>query len=82
MENQIQQPKIDLKQTTAMLSEDGNMLFAEGTILRKVSKFLIGSNEDAIVPIPCMYDVKTGKPLFDMLPLDIREEVKEFYKNK
>jgi hypothetical protein len=65
---------IDLKTTQPMTSPDGNHVFAEGVILRKVSKFVAGTPEDAIVPIPVMYDVKTGKILTEMLPKDIREE--------
>jgi len=79
MENQ---PKIDLKQTTPVLSEDGNMIFTQGVILRKISKFIIASKEDGIIPIPCFIDVKTNKPVFEMLPADIRDEVKDFYKEK
>jgi hypothetical protein len=37
------------------------MLFSEAYILRKVSKFVAGTSDDAILPIPVMYDVKTGK---------------------
>ena len=43
-------------------------------ILRKVSKFLTGSTEDAIMPIPCFYDVVTGKVLVELLPKELREE--------
>jgi len=65
---------IDLKATQPIISPDGNHVFAEGMILRKVSKFVAGTSEDAIVPIPVMYDVKTGKILIEMLPKDIRDE--------
>ena len=54
--------KVDPSQTVAITSPEGNHIFAEGVILRKVSKFLAGTAEDAIMPIPCFYDVKTGKP--------------------
>ena len=43
-------------------------------ILRKVSKFIAGTSEDAIMPIPVFYDVKTGKVLVEMLPKELREE--------
>ena len=65
---------IDIKNTTPITSPDGNQVFQEGVILRKVSKFLTGSTEDAIMPIPCFYDVKTGKVLVEMLPKEVREE--------
>ena len=78
--NQQQQPQvnIDLKNTTPVISEDGNQIFAEGVILRKVSKFVSGTAEDGIMPIPVFYDVVTGKVVTETLPRDIRDEfVKE-----
>ena len=65
---------IDIKNTTPITSPDGNQVFQEGVILRKVSKFLTGTSEDSIMPIPCFYDVKTGKVLVEMLPKEVREE--------
>lgn len=64
--------KVDLSVTTAIKSEDGNQIFAEGVILRRVSKFVAGTTEDAVIPIPCFYDVKTGKVLIELLPKDLR----------
>lgn len=72
------QMNIDLKNTTPVISEDGNQIFAEGVILRKVSKFVSGTAEDGIMPIPVFYDVVTGKVVTETLPRDIRDEfVKE-----
>ena len=34
---------VDFKQTQPITSPDGNHVFAEGVILRKVSKFLTGT---------------------------------------
>ena len=65
---------IDIKNTKSITSPEGNHIFAEGVILRKVSKFLAGTAEDAIMPIPCFYDVKTGKVLVEMLPKEFRSE--------
>ena len=65
---------VDFKQTQPITSPDGNHVFAEGMILRKVSKFVAGTSEDAIVPIPVMYDVKTGKVLVELLPKELRDE--------
>ena len=74
--NQTQAPQmnIDLKNTTSMLSKEGNQLFAEGVILRKVSKFVTGTSEDGIMPIPVFYDIKTGEILTETLPKELREE--------
>jgi len=65
---------VDIKASTPITSPEGNHIFAEGVILRKISKFVAGTAEDAIVPIPVMYDVKTGKVLVELLPKDIRDE--------
>jgi hypothetical protein len=66
---------VDIKQSTPIESAEGNpILFAEGMILRKMSKFLSGTSEDALIPIPVMYDVNTNKILLDMVPKEIRDD--------
>ena len=81
--NQEQQMKmnIDVKQTTPIISEDGNQVFQEAVVLRKVSKFLAGTPEDAVIPIPVFIDIKTGKILTELMPKDLRDEY-EGYNNK
>jgi len=75
-----EQPRlnINLKNTEIVKSEDGNVVFAEGLILRKASKFMTGTAEDAIVPIPVFYDVTSGKILKETLPKDLQDEYNEF----
>jgi hypothetical protein len=75
-----EQPRlnINLKNTEIVKSEDGNVVFAEGLILRKASKFMTGTAEDAIIPIPVFYDVTSGKILKDTLPKDLQDEYNEF----
>ena len=75
-ENQMK-INIDLRNTQPVLSPAGNQVFAEGVILRKVSKFVAGTDEDAIMPIPCFYDVKTGEVLLDTLPKDLKAEYEQ-----
>ena len=65
---------IDLKATQALKSPEGNSIFAEGVILRKVSKFISGTSEDGVIPIPVFYDPMTGKVLIETLPKDLRDE--------
>lgn len=72
-----QQPQIDLKNTTAVLNEGGGVLFQQGVILRKVSKFVAGTNEDALIPIPVFFDGDTGKVVMESVPQDLREELKD-----
>ena len=77
MSEQLQQPQIDLKSTTGFEDENGNKLFQQGYILRKVSKSISGGNEDAIMPIPVFYEPKTGK----IVELTLHPDLKEEYKN-
>jgi hypothetical protein len=70
---------IDIKNTAPVTSEEGNMVFQEGVILRRVSRFVTGTSEDGIIPVPVFFDVKTGKVLIDMLPKELREEFQEMY---
>jgi hypothetical protein len=74
----MKQPELkmnfDLKATTGLHTENGSPVWQEGVILRKVSKFIAGTPEDAIVPIPVFFDPETGKMLEGMVPKDLREE--------
>jgi hypothetical protein len=75
-----EQPRlnINLKNTEIVKSEEGNVVFAEGLILRKASKFMTGTTEDAIIPIPVFYDVVSGKILKDTLPKELQDEYNDF----
>jgi len=70
MQQQGNQPQlnIDLKNTTAVETPSGGVVFQQGVILRKVSKFVVGSEEDALLPVPVFYDPETGKIMKDTLP--------------
>ena len=61
MKEQGTKMNVDIKQSTPIKSEDGNQVFQEAVILRKMSKFLTGTSEDAVIPIPVFIDLKTGK---------------------
>ena len=71
---------VDIQQTTPIKSEDGNQVFQEAVILRKASKFLVGTSEDAIIPIPVFIDIKTNKIVIELLPKELREEYEEYNK--
>ncbi len=78
MNNQQQQaPNIDFAATTSIEGFDGGKLFGQAFVLRKVSKFVVGGNEDAIMPIPVFYDMETKKIITDSLPKELREEYKD-----
>jgi hypothetical protein len=68
---------IDIKNTKAITSPEGNQVFSEGVILRKVSKFVTGTQEDGVIPVPVFYDVVTGKILVELLPKELRAEFEE-----
>jgi len=78
----MKQPELkmnfDLKATTGLNTESGSPVWQEGVILRKVSKFIAGTPEDAIVPIPVFFDPETSKMLEGMVPKDLREEYADY----
>lgn len=77
MNQQQPQLNIDLKNTTSVKNFDGGILFNQGLLMRKVSKFVAGTNEDALLPIPVFYCVESKKILEDSIPLELREELKD-----
>ena len=74
----MEQPQmnLDLSKTTAIDTPSGGKIWQQGMILRKVSKFITGTSEDAIVPIPVFFDPEDGSILEDTLPKELREEYK------
>ena len=72
---QQQAPPIDLKNTTEVKNFNGGSIFQQGVILRKVSRFVTGTDDDALLPIPVFYDPETKKILTYSVPNDLREEL-------
>ncbi len=68
MENQQPQMSLDLSKTTPVFTPNGGKIWQQGFILRKVSKFITGTNEDNVLPIPVFFDPETGEILKDGLP--------------
>ena len=77
MEKPINQPQIDLKSTEGMKNAEGGSIFKSGVILRRISKFVAGTDNDAIMPIPIFYDPSTNKILGEGVPVELREELKD-----
>tara|TARA_Y100000296_G_C4977048_1_gene158751 strand:+ start:267 stop:512 length:246 start_codon:yes stop_codon:yes gene_type:complete len=77
--NQPQQQglNIDFKNTTAVEGFNGEQLFGQAFVIRKVSKFVVGGDEDALLPIPVFYDLETKKILLDSVPKELRDEYKD-----
>ncbi len=71
---QQQQLNIPLDQTTAIVCEKcSNNIFIEGLLLRKASRLLTGTAQDALVPVPVFSCSKCGHVNNDMLPLQLKE---------
>ena len=68
---------IDLKNTTVVETKEGNVIFQQGVILRRVSKFVVGADEDAVMPIPVFYDPISGKLLKDTVPAELRKDYED-----
>lgn len=67
---------IDLKNTESVEHKNGKV-WAQGFIIRKISKFVTGTAEDAYMPIPVFYDPATGEVLQGTLPKELRDEAGE-----
>ena len=76
-ENPVGQPQVKLEDTTAFVSPNGNQIFQQGVLLRNVSKFVAGTDEDAVMPIPVFFDPESKKIVGLTLPPEIREEYKD-----
>jgi hypothetical protein len=68
---------IDLKNTTVVETKEGNVVFQQGVILRRVSKFVVGADEDVVIPIPVFYDPISGKLLKDTVPAELRKDYED-----
>ncbi len=73
---------VDLKNTQVIKTEEGNVVFQQGVILRKVSKFVVGAEEDAVMPIPIFYDPISGKILKDTIPAELRKDYEDHVVNE
>jgi hypothetical protein len=67
------QMNIDLKNTESVEHKNGKV-WAQGFIIRKISKFVAGTPEDALMPIPVFYNPETGEILQETLPKELRDE--------
>jgi len=78
MSQEQMQLNVPLEKTVTITNEEGEpIILAEAMVLRKANKFLVGTTQDALIPIPIFYDIKTNKIALDMLPPEIRDEFKE-----
>tara|TARA_Y100000996_G_C22555579_1_gene655391 strand:- start:831 stop:1103 length:273 start_codon:yes stop_codon:yes gene_type:complete len=72
-----QQPQVnvDLQSTKSVKNSKGTDIWKSRVILRKISKYVAGTDSDAIMPIPVFVDPYNDKILADGLPMELREEL-------
>ena len=69
------QMQVDLTTTSGVKNSKGTSIFKSAVILRKISKYVAGTDSDAIMPIPVFIDPYNDKIVADGLPLELREEL-------
>jgi len=77
MKDQNLNINLDLSKTTEILTQTGSPVWSQGVVLRKVSRFVTGTAEDAIIPIPVFYDPQSGEICQETLPRELREYYKD-----
>jgi DNA-directed RNA polymerase subunit RPC12/RpoP len=71
--SQEHQLNISLDKTTGMACDKcGNEVFIEGRMLRKASRFLTGTAQDAVIPISVFACSKCGHVNDEFLPVQLR----------
>jgi hypothetical protein len=68
----MQQPQIDVSKTTPLTNKNGKQVWLQGYLLRKMSKFILGTPEDAIIPIPFFYHPENGEIFTDAVPPELK----------
>ena len=73
-----QQLNISLDKTTGVSCEQcNNNVFQEGVMLRKASRFITGTAQDALIPIPLFACSKCGHVNNEFLPMQLRTDYAE-----
>lgn len=68
----MEQPQIDFKKTTPVLTESGSKIWQQGFVLRKLSRFVSGTDNDVIVPLQVFYDPQTMEINMEGIPPQIK----------
>jgi hypothetical protein len=62
---------VSLKDTTSVSCDEcGHSVFHEGVLLRKISRFVTGTSQDALMPIPVFSCAKCGHVNEEFTPKD------------
>jgi uncharacterized Zn finger protein len=65
---------ISLDKTTSIACDKcGNTVFIEGVLVRKASRFITGTAQDAMIPIPVFTCSKCGHVNEEFLPIQLRQ---------
>lgn len=73
-----QQLNISLDKTAGISCDEcSNEVFQEGVMLRKASRFLTGTAQDAVIPIQVFSCAKCGHVNEEFLPLQLRSNKEE-----
>jgi hypothetical protein len=73
MEQQQMNLNITLDKTTPVTCDEcGGETFQEVVLLRKASRFVTGTPQDALIPIPAFACIKCGNINQDLLPPQLR----------
>jgi DNA-directed RNA polymerase subunit M/transcription elongation factor TFIIS len=62
------------KTTAAKCDECENEVFIEGVMLRKASRFITGTAQDAVIPIPVFTCSKCGHVNEEFIPSQLRKQ--------
>jgi hypothetical protein len=68
------QPKIDLSQAKDMnCIHCDNPYFIQAVMVKKISRFVTGTPNDAVLPVDVLLCGNCGQPLEDLLPKEFRK---------
>lgn len=65
------------KTTKVSCDECGNEVFQEGVMLRKASRFITGTAQDAMIPIPVFTCSKCGHVNEEFIPSQLKNKSEE-----
>jgi uncharacterized Zn finger protein len=78
MSQQQMNMNISLDKTTELVCDEcGNHSFQEVVLLRKASRFITGTTQDAMIPIPVFACSKCGHVNEEFLPMQLRNNQTE-----
>lgn len=78
MSQQLTNLNISLDKTTGMACDKcENEVFIEGVLLRKASRFITGTSQDALIPLSVFSCSKCGHVNEEFLPLQLKNNAED-----